>query len=562
MTEFAICSLEALCGNIYVKGGKAKSISGSISSTTKTFPSNTTKKVSVFDNDQNINGKKPPMATHHVDHMVLRNLEAAKPLGSDGVYFIYCYDPVYSNPNWEENVRILKDTSVIPHYVASVTAFSEAASLADIILPDTTYLERWDFETNSSYANVKEYFFRQPIITPLGEAKNTLDFLGKELNGVLGHGVDFSMEEYVKAAMNESADIIAKAGTMSGSDWMIANGGFTKGDGAKYNHHEDDKGTDAALIAAGYVLDTYSDKTATGGGTWWDPKVKAGTYDSGTSKWTIGGKEYERHADGDGTIQEVGTTTKVAGLYLTANKDNFSSYKAQRISGKNYAGFIPDKLNKSGLFEVKSHVMTNKIPSGLTKGGLPEWIAIPEHQNLASNEFILTTYKVAVQIHSRSQNCKYLSERYHENFALMHPETASVIGVADGDNVKIMNAGKTATDFFGTSITQALPTTSLAITNGITIKAKVSYGVKPGVIAVSHHCGHTHYGRYATANQQKNPLIADATQAAHVTANDKDAALVWWTSNGAHPNRIIPNSTELFGGMQRWMDTVVTAAKA
>jgi hypothetical protein len=36
-------------------------------------------------------------------------------------------------------------------------------------------------------------------------------------------------------------------------------------------------------------------------------------------------------------------------------------------------------------------------------------------QAVKPDELVLTTYKVAVQIHSRSQNCKWLTEIYHSN---------------------------------------------------------------------------------------------------------------------------------------------------
>jgi anaerobic selenocysteine-containing dehydrogenase len=72
------------------------------------------------------------------------------------------------------------------------------------------------------------------------------------------------------------------------------------------------------------------------------------------------------------------------------------------------------------------------------------------------------------------------------------------------------------------------------------------------VVAISFHCGHWAYGRYASG-KKSNPLAGDG---------DPDLARVWWTERGTHPNYVIPNSPDPIGGQQRWMDTVVKVEKA
>ena len=71
--------------------------------------------------------------------------------------------------------------------------------------------------------------------------------------------------------------------------------------------------------------------------------------------------------------------------------------------------------------------------------------------------------------------------------------------------------------------------------------------VAPGVIAISMHCGHREYGRYASGKK----FINGADDDGH-----------WWASHGAHPNWIIPNSPDPISGRQRFMDTVVTVNRA
>jgi anaerobic selenocysteine-containing dehydrogenase len=77
--------------------------------------------------------------------------------------------------------------------------------------------------------------------------------------------------------------------------------------------------------------------------------------------------------------------------------------------------------------------------------------------------------------------------------------------------------------------------------------AKITNLVVPGVIAVSAHCGHWEYGRFASGKRAPET-------GASPTGHD----FIWWERTGANPNWIVPNSAEPASGQQRWMDTVVT----
>jgi anaerobic selenocysteine-containing dehydrogenase len=205
----------------------------------------------------------------------------------------------------------------------------------------------------------------------------------------------------------------------------------------------------------------------------------------------------------------------------THTKGSYKAYVGQKIGYNVYSGFKPDKINKSGYMELYSSIMEEK---GLAP--LPTWVAVPEHQTMGAKDLILTTFKVSTQIHSRSQNCKWLTEIYHDNPAWINPVTATDLGIANDDAIKVTSS-----------------------VGSITTKARVTPAVVPGVIAISHHCGHWEYGRYASAN--KSPMGAE-------DAEDKRK---WWTENGVHPNWIIPNAPDPINGQLRFMDTVVQVVK-
>jgi len=146
---------------------------------------------------------------------------------------------------------------------------------------------------------------------------------------------------------------------------------------------------------------------------------------------------------------------------------------------------------------------------------------------MAADELVLTTYKVAVHIHSRSTHCKWLSEIYHDNPAWINPATASALGIKDGDEISVSSS-----------------------IDAIKTHAKVTEGVVPGTLAISYHLGRTESGRYASG--KKSPLGND---------NDPDLKLKHWNTSGVHPNWVMPNGVDPINGQMVFMDTVVKVKK-
>ncbi len=212
----------------------------------------------------------------------------------------------------------------------------------------------------------------------------------------------------------------------------------------------------------------------------------------------------------------------------TETKHGYKGYVGQLINGTVYRGFPPDKVNKTGYLELYSALMEAK---GFNPR--PTYYPIEEHVAMTGDELILTTHKVNVHSHSRTGNCKWLTEIYHDNPAWINPETAARKGIESGDMIRVRSE-----------------------IGEITTKARVTPAVVPGVIAISNHCGHWSYGRYASGNKETTPdgFTAPVT--------DKDVGRIWWAgSNGVHPNWIIPSKPDPISGEQRWNDTVVTIEK-
>ena len=476
-TERAIQMLAAITGNVDRPGARCKAVGASWKyPKPKKVP--TTRKLDLMDGAEG----QVAFPTHHVSHQVFERIREGS-AGRPEVYLWYCYSPVYANGDCKTNTEVLKDETLLPFTVSINPFYDEAAALADMILPDVTYLERWDWEDMVSPTQVAEYYIRQPLSEPMGESRNFADVccdLAKRMKLKIGAK---SMEDFVKKSCKMTKLVKKKGKGLRG----MAKKGVLHDKKARpryYSYRDTVPAEDYA--ADGVILDVET-------GVYWD--------------WKKGG------ADSEAQALETG---------YTHTNGAYKGYVGQRLGSQVVSGFRPDKLNKSGLFEIHSELMAAKgLPA------LPGWIAVPEHQTMADDQLILTTYKVNVHTHSRTMNCAWLAEIYHDNPAWLNPATSRKLGIADGDAIRVRSE-----------------------IGEIETRARVTPAVVPGVIAISHHCGHWEYGRFASGkpSPQAQPSVPD-----------RDTR--WWTTNGVHPNWLIPNRPDPINGQQRWMDTVVSVTR-
>ena len=117
-----------------------------------------------------------PIAAHGLMHMVITNAANADPYPVD-VLFMYM-----ANMSWNSSMNIpavlrhltAKDDKTgeykIPKIIYSDAYSSEMVAYADLILPDTTYLERWDcislLDRPISGADGPADAIRQPVVAP------------------------------------------------------------------------------------------------------------------------------------------------------------------------------------------------------------------------------------------------------------------------------------------------------------------------------------------------------------------------------------------------------------
>lgn len=116
-----------------------------------------------------------PLSAHGVMHMVISNAHAGDPYKIDTLFLYMANMAWNSSMNTSQTMDMLTDCDedgnyVIPHIIYSDAYSSEMVAYADLILPDTTYLERHDcislLDRPISEANAVADAIRWPVIEP------------------------------------------------------------------------------------------------------------------------------------------------------------------------------------------------------------------------------------------------------------------------------------------------------------------------------------------------------------------------------------------------------------
>jgi anaerobic selenocysteine-containing dehydrogenase len=163
----------------------------------------------------------------------------------------------------------------------------------------------------------------------------------------------------------------------------------------------------------------------------------------------------------------------------------------------------------------------------------------------ARGEYVLVpTYRLPTLIHSRSGNAKYLNELAHTHPLLVCPPDAERIGVATNDLVRI----ETEIGWF-------------------VIKALVTEGIRPGVVAASHHMGRWRLREDRGMERWSSALVEMTESAETVTfrqlhgvapwaSEDPSSQRVWWSDAGVHQNITFPVHPDPISGMHCWHQKV------
>ncbi len=154
---------------------------------------------------------------------------------------------------------------------------------------------------------------------------------------------------------------------------------------------------------------------------------------------------------------------------------------------------------------------------------------------------LLPTFRLPMLIHSRTNGAKWLHEIAHTNPVWINPKDAKTLGVTTGDELKISTEIGSLVD-----------------------KVWVTEGIKPGVIACSHHLGRWRLHEETGSDRWNSSLVkmeqgsAGTWQIKQIhgpqpfASSDPDSERIWWTDGGVHQNIIFPVQPDPISGMMCW----------
>jgi len=128
-----------------------------------------------------------PIAAHGMMHLVIKNAWAGDPYKIDTLFMYMANMAWNSAMNTSETIDMLTDRDPasgeykIPYIIYSDAFFSEMVAYADLVLPDTTYLERWDcislLDRPICDADGPADAIRQPVVKPDRDVRPFQDVL-------------------------------------------------------------------------------------------------------------------------------------------------------------------------------------------------------------------------------------------------------------------------------------------------------------------------------------------------------------------------------------------------
>ena len=208
-----------------------------------------------------------------------------------------------------------------------------------------------------------------------------------------------------------------------------------------------------------------------------------------------------------------------------------------RVDGEILRGFP----TPSGRLEFFSPTLA---AWGWSEYAVPTYIKSHVHpDNLEGDQTILiSTFRLAMQIHTRSANAKWLNEIAHTNPLWLHPSHAKRLEVRTGDLVRV----ETEIGYF-------------------VVHAWVTEGIRPDVVACSHHMG-----RWKTHEEGQRQMMATVKLdhkgaewglqrekgVAPYESSDPDTLRIWWSDVGVHQNLTFPVHPDPISGMHCWHQVV------
>ena len=487
-----------------------------------------------------------PLAHYELSFLLPHFLEEGR--GDIDVYFSRVYNPMWINPDGFMWLKSLQNEEQIKCHVALTPTWNESAWFADYVLPMEHAGERHDLMSQETHAG-QWIAFRQPV------RRVAMERAGKEVqytyeanpgevweenewwiqvsarmdpDGSLGirkwfespyrPGEIISVDEYYRWIFENSVPGLPEAAAAEGLSplkYMRKYGAFevTKDNYTPYEHDIPGLSTDEKK-----KLDSLIFRLA----------------------------EIAR-----GLARDV-LDLKPEGVVIDSKKRVLKNGQA--------IGVMIDRKPKVGL-NTPSRKLEFFSPT-LRDWGWPEREYVvpwpleshvhPDHIDRESGEMLLLpNFRLPTLVHTRSANSKWLYEISHKNPIWIHPSDAERLGLRSGDLAKV----ETEIGYF-------------------VDKVWVTEGIKPGIIAMSHHLGRWRLQEETGVNPGMSSLAhLDEPTEGNFKLNiihgarpwesyDPDTSRIWWEDVGVHQNLTHAVHPDPVSGAHCWLQKATSVTKA
>lgn len=447
--------------------------------------------------------------------------------GSLDVYFSRVYNPVWTNPDGMSWIESLTDESKIGLHVALTPTWSETAQFADYVLPMGVGAERHDIHSYETH-DAQWIGFRQPVLRAMKERQ--------------GETVRDTRDVNPGAVWEENEFWIALS-------WRIDPDGLL---GIRKHFESKEKPGERLGVDEYYrfifekSVPGLPEKAAAEGLTPLAFMRRYGAFEvrSGVGplhEQVVPQGELEDTAKDD--IDRVYTrAAKPAGANIVPLPTPDPDAEGRRLVGVDDDGVVRRGFpTPSGRLEFFSSTLK---AWGWPEYALPTYIKSHIHpSNLKAGEMpLIATFRLPIQIHTRSANAKWLDEIAHTNPLWIHTHDAERLDMRTGDLVRV----ETRLGHF-------------------VVKAWVTEGIRPGVVACSHHMGRWKTGE--AGQRQMMPTVALANHGRHWSlrrsadiapfkSTDPDTSRIWWADGGVHQNLTFAVQPDPVSGMHCWHQAV------
>jgi anaerobic selenocysteine-containing dehydrogenase len=468
-----------------------------------------------------------PLAFHELSFLLPHFLREGR--GRVSVYFTRVYNPVWTNPDGFSWIEMLTDESRIGLHVALTPTWSETAYFADYVLPMGLGPERHDLHSYETH-DAQWIGFRQPVLRAARERDGAAigDTRAVNPGGVWEENefwlaLTWRIDPDGRRGIRKYAESAERPGTPLGVDEYYA-------------------------YAFGHSVPGLPERAAAEGLTPLQYMRRYGAFEVARRVGTVHEQPVPAAELEDVREDRFGRVytraPKPASPNIVPQPAPVPDAEGRRPAGVRVDGAVLRGFpTPSGRLEFYSRTLADW---GWPEYAIPTYIKSHVHpERLAPGERVLiSTFRLPVHIHTRSANAKWLDELAHSNPLWVHPRDAAELGIAMGDLVRV----ETAIGHF-------------------VVRVWVTEGIRPGVVACSHHMGRWRLaGReggqrqlmatVALDRQDTRWALARRQGAGPYASTDPDTLRIWWSDVGVHQNLTFAVHPDPVSGQHCWHQAV------